>query len=75
MNTRHVIGQRITRVKQSLTSCGPMRSPRQAIDYIELENGVRLYPHAQETEYDHYLVDMGINQTARVRRRAKPAAP
>lgn len=66
MQTRSVIGKRIVRVKH--------RFPRNAIDYVELENGIRLYPIVIEGEAD-YFVDLIINKTAMKRKATTQPKP
>lgn len=60
MKTRLVIGQKIVAVKQ-----GPFHASHgmtNAIDYIELENGIRLYPVTIESASSaEYGTDLVVN--------------
>lgn len=61
MKTVHVIGKRITRIKQGIIRRGPSYNPINAVEYLELEDGTRLYPHASVDDSD-YSVEMIVNR-------------
>ena len=66
MKTRNVIGQRVVAVRQWRPCRGRSNTGGgMHVEYLELENGARLYPHVMEGEGE-YGVDFTV-QTKRQR--------
>ena len=61
MKTNNLIGQRVVRVQQSVRKTGrPFNEKCNVVDFIELENGVRLIPMTIETEVGEYFHDFSV---------------
>ena len=61
MKTKHVIGQKIVAVQQAVKSTGrPFEDKCNQLEYIELENGCRLYPLTIETDHGDYAHDISV---------------
>lgn len=70
MKTRGIIGRRIVAVRQGMCGGESARAAVNAVDFIELDNGIRLFPHVSEHE-SFYSVDFVVNKmnTKGLRRR------
>lgn len=68
MKTRGIIGRRITRISQTMQRCSG--GAQLTVDYIELDNGVRLVPITREPDLDYtdqYGTVFAINKTNKKR--------
>jgi hypothetical protein len=70
MQTRNVIGQRIVAVDQRRVFNSNAHRMVNTVEYIELENGVRLWANISEGDGD-YFIDIGQSKPHR-KRKAKP---
>jgi hypothetical protein len=61
MDTRGVIGQKIVSIRQRRVCQSASRAGYTDVEFIELANGVRLYPNTIETE-DEYGHDFVVNR-------------
>lgn len=55
MRTRNVLGQRIVRVEQGRTSRGHGYPPANTVNFLELENGMRLFPMVKEGDAEYFV--------------------
>lgn len=55
MRQRDVVGRKIVHVEQEITQTRDDGQRENTVEYIELDNGTRLWPVTIETDYGLYL--------------------
>jgi hypothetical protein len=64
VRSRGVVGQRIVKISQSVVSCGQNREPANVVEFMELEDGTKLYPMTIEQD-DGYATDFAVHRPKR----------
>jgi hypothetical protein len=61
MKSRGVVGKKIVRIEQRMRALGEGREPENCVDYIELEDGTKLWPYTIE-QVDGYSQDFVVTK-------------